>query len=245
MSHLLPTGEPFRLGANKALTKVLKGLAASGDDVRADADLGYLDLFPDSTRELEEWERQFGLNPAADASEADRRLLLAAEWRSTGGQSAAYIQGVLQTAGFNVFVHEWWASADPYVPRDPRDYVPSYSIGTVQCGAAVAICGNPRARCNGFTTTDPKYWSTLTLSRNAPPPIPSDSARWPYFLYIGGETFPDEAIVELSRKSEFQRLIQKLKPSQQWVVTLVIYDAFIATEGGDLLQTEEGEFLTI
>lgn len=241
LEHLLPTGAPFKLLAKKSLTKFFAGLAPAGEDVQAAADLAYLDLFPDTTRELQEWEQQFGLSPAEDASEAQRRLLLAAEWKSTGGQSAEYIEGVLQTAGFNVYVHEWWASENPYVPRDPRDHVPPFSIGTVQCGSSIAICGHRKALCNDFPTRDPMYWATLTLSSAAPPPIPADPSKWPFFLYIGGKEFPETAEIPESRKAEFQRLVQKLKPTQQWIVVLVDYTVpYLLTEDGGRILTEDG-----
>src|SRR5687768_9476272 len=112
--HLVPRAQAWRLGLGKQLRRLFEGLVPSFEREREFADDVYLDLFPDTTRELEAWESQYGLEPAPSDSEATRRLALAAEWAATGGQSPAYIQGVLQAAGFDVYVHEWWASGPPY-----------------------------------------------------------------------------------------------------------------------------------
>lgn len=260
--HLLPRAQAWRLTTSKTLRSFFGGLAA-GDvlqaedgqalttetgrpimatdgflvEARATIDLVFDDIFPDRTRLLDEWERLYGLQ--ADQDEETRRLELAAEWSATGGQSPSYIQGVLQTAGFDVYVHEWWSSGpNPYVARDPRDYTTSPLIGTVQCtGVAYQYTSQPQCTpavdgdgnalaqplCNGFLANDPHYFANKNLTRTAPPPVPDDQSRWPYFIYIAGETFPDEADVPSSRKQAFERLLQKLKPAEQWIVTLVNY----------------------
>ncbi len=118
-------------------------------------------------------------------------------------------------------------------------------IGTVQCGDPDAYCGNPDAQCNGFLVNDPGYIVNLDLTPRPPPRVPENPARWPFFLYIGGETFPDHAEVDETRRAEFERLLLKLRPAQQWVVTLVDYvevdpDELI-TQDGETLTTEGGD----
>lgn len=53
--------------------------------------------------------------------------------------------------------------------------------------------------------------------------VPSDPTKWPYFLYIGGATFPDHAPVPTSRKNEFETLCLKICPTQQWLGMLITY----------------------
>lgn len=55
------------------------------------------------------------------------------------------------------------------------------------------------------------------------PVIPVDPTKWPYFLYIGGQTFPDHAIVSASRRNEFETLVLKICPTQQWLGMLIDY----------------------
>lgn len=53
--------------------------------------------------------------------------------------------------------------------------------------------------------------------------IPTDSDLWPFFIYIGGETFPDIASVPSSRRNEFETLCLKICPAQNWLGMLVQY----------------------
>jgi len=263
--HLLPRATAWSLTVDKTLRRFFLGLAGwieadnwlltdsgevitteDGSDLVVDGDDGYInpkrysddvffDIFPDTTLQLAEWEHQFGLD--ANSDEATRRLNLSAEWAATGGQSPSYLQGVLQTAGFDVFVHEWWSSVPPYVLKDPHDFTVGVLIGEYQCTAHSDLDHQPQCtgftvgglplttqpQCNNFLQNDPNYLVNLDLTPRAPPPIPSDSSLWPFFVYIGDELFPDHAAVPLARRAEFERLLLKLRPAHLWIVTLVDY----------------------
>jgi hypothetical protein len=54
--------------------------------------------------------------------------------------------------------------------------------------------------------------------------IPTDPTKWPYFLYIGGSTFPDTAIVPESRRDEFEDLCLQICPTEAWLGILVVYN---------------------
>lgn len=54
--------------------------------------------------------------------------------------------------------------------------------------------------------------------------IPTDPTKWPFFLYIGGVTFPETANVLQSRKDEFEDLCLKICPTEQWLGILVEYN---------------------
>jgi Uncharacterised protein conserved in bacteria (DUF2313) len=248
LQHLLPRSEAFKLTAEKYLTKLFRGLAGVGDDAKAFNDLVYLDLFPSSTRELREWEQMYGLSSNTD--EETRRRLLLAEWQSTGGQSKSYIEGVLHTAGFEVFIHEWWYSVEPYTARDPRDYTEDPLIGSLQCSDDDEVtCGDLEAQCDAFLINEPGYFANLNLNPLAPPPISSDEDTWPYFLYFSGSptdiTVP--ATVPASQKQDLRRLIQKLKPSQQWCVLVAEYlgPDFILTDFDGFISTGTGDFILL
>lgn len=53
--------------------------------------------------------------------------------------------------------------------------------------------------------------------------IPTDPTLYPYFVYVGGETFPDLADVPLPRRIELERMILKYFPEQLWVGMLINY----------------------
>jgi len=83
------------------------------------------------------------------------------------------------------------------------------------CGEAVAECGEPLMECGNFTT----FIDTI---RNYI--VPDDPAKWPFFLYIGGKVFGDQAIVDQKRRDEFEALCLKICPAQQWLGILVTYN---------------------
>jgi len=53
--------------------------------------------------------------------------------------------------------------------------------------------------------------------------IPADLTKYPFFLYIGGPTFPDQATVPTARRDEFEDLCLKICPTEQWLGILVNY----------------------
>lgn len=208
-------GNPGR----RTIDRFFHALAAPFVAARSFVDGVYGDLFAADTRELTRWELQFGLTRAV--ATADRRSNVDAAWRATGGQSPRYLQDIVQSAGFDVYLHEWWQTPIPY---DPRAYtILAASIGTVQCGEPLAQCGEPSALCDGSVAVDVGYLVNGGLSTQAPPAVPSNPATWPYFLYWGGETFGARAEVLNARRQEFERLLLKLCPAEQWLVTMVDY----------------------
>ena len=85
---------------------------------------------------------------------------------------------------------------------------------TCLCGEPFMECGEPSAECGEF--------SAFILERKEYQ-IPTDVDRWPYFLYIGAETFPGLAQLSAARKLEFERLCLKICPNQQWLGIMVQY----------------------
>lgn len=231
--HLLPRAEAWKTTTEKTLRKFFLGLAGPMDDARAFVDEVYEDLRPETTRELAEWEHQFNLD--AIGNEAARRLALDAEWKATGGQSPSYLQNLLWNKGFaTLYVHEWWASTDPYVARDPRLYTRQPRLGEFQCYGAqdadqpqcarrFSDTGEPieQAQCSDFLANDPGYLVNETLNRRAPPPIPDDPDKWPFFIYICAETFGQPAVIDMARLPELKKILLKTRPLQHWIVLMV------------------------
>jgi uncharacterized protein YmfQ (DUF2313 family) len=242
--HLLPRAIAWQVTVDKTLRRFLDALAKSPADARDFIDAVWLDIFPKTTRELAAWEKEHGI--VAAGTEAERRLQLAAAWSAQGGQSPRYLEDVLRAAGFDVHVYEWWELpvTIPRTKRDPRNYTDVARVGTVQCMpadmAGVHCCTANDApppdplpggvelwdlypECNRWLVNDVGYLVNLTLTREAPPPVPNDPAYWPYFIYIAGTDVDTRADVPAARRDEFQRLLLKLRPDQQWVVTYVNY----------------------
>lgn len=122
IKKLLPKSKLWKLIDTKYLNKFFRALTALPDDLRKYIDNIYLDLFPESTRSLELWENQYGIiNP--DKSEETRRNAIAMRWKDKGGQSAYYMQSILQGNGFNVLVHENNPVANPndFLDNDDKE----------------------------------------------------------------------------------------------------------------------------
>ena len=241
--HLLPTGRAWRTLTDKVLRRFFLGLAAGAPtDAREYLDDVYEDLHPETTRELALWEKQFGL--LAQGTEAERRLQIDAAWKAQGGQSPSYLQTTVRAAGFDVYIHEWWEPPNeaPRTVRDPRDHTEVPITGTVQCGEALAQCGEPTALCNNFLANDPRYLVNENLTPWAPPPIPSDPAKWRHFIYWGAETFGAFAYVPDTRREEFERLLLQLCPTHAWIVLLVsgnaitVDGAIVTVDGARVVQ---------
>lgn len=226
LRHLLPDSVAWRIReeGTRAIDRLFAGLASVFASVRDFADLALLDLYPAHTRELDAHLAEFAVT--VDGNESAKRLALAAAWAATGGQSPAYLQGVVQAAGFDLYIHEWWSAIvdGDAVVRDPRSHTSQPLIGTVQCGEPLAQCGEPTALCNAFLQNNPGYLVNEGLNRRAPPPVPNDPLMWRHFLYWGGETFGSNATVPLTRRRELEELLLKLCPAEKWLVLMVDYD---------------------
>jgi hypothetical protein len=211
---------------NKRLREFWQGLTDLPALFREYADLIWLDIFPQTTRELTAWEKQFGQTAGA-LTEQERRDRLDGIWAATGGQGKDYIEGVLQAAGFNVYIHEWWVTGtDPPVARNPFTYITATELPlvnkvfvaeknyTVLAGEPLAEAGEPTAEAgefDGWLFTQKKY-----------NPV-NDPDLYPYWVYVGGQTFPTYATVPTARRGEFEDLMLKHFPTQLWILPLITY----------------------
>lgn len=84
----------------------------------------------------------------------------------------------------------------------------------VLCGEADAACGEADAECGNFL----EYESLLRRYT-----VPTDPEKWPYFWYVGGQVFGQQATVPVSRRDEFEALCLKIGPLHQWVGIMVNY----------------------
>lgn len=262
--HLLPNARAWRVTVDKKLRQFFEGLSGVGSDVKTFFDEVWLDIFPQTTRELNNWEQQFGLRDTG-ITEQERRDRLDATWKALGGQDPRYIQDTLQANGFDVYVHEWWEPGSEPVPgvkqcvtpRNPlmwlrREFIEVSLL--VECGEPSALCGEPFAEAGnslnprGYPLVN-KIFETIpdilplcgeAVAEAGEPEalcgnyfefrgiqreyiVPNDPAKWPYFLYIGGETFGTIAQVDPKRRDEFEALCLKICPAQQWLGILVEY----------------------
>lgn len=228
LSNLLPRGRAWKLWPGSRIRAFFEGLLNGTAVPARDAiDATYRDIWPASTEALREWEAQWGLSPGT-LTEQQRRDRMQAQWRALGGQSPRYIQDTLRGAGFDVYIHEWWEPGTfPPQARNPLavlDGSPGYPLVNIidsseqqltsVSGNQTMSAGNPRAlsgRLSGYRFERRPY------------DVPLNPDTWPFFLYIGGQVFPDVASVPASRRTEFETLCLKICPAQQWLGVLVEY----------------------
>lgn len=114
-------------------------------------------------------------------------------------------------------------------PRDPRDYTNQPLIGLTQCGDIEAECGEvppdqvteDSAVCDRFRSNEIWYLWNDDLTRRSPPKVPDDPYYWPNFWYVGGAPFGALATVSQEDRPRFEKLLLKLGPLEQWIVTMI------------------------
>lgn len=227
LRHLLPTGRAWRLFLGTQIDQFMRGLVEFMPAIREYIDLVWLDTQPQDTRQLAQWEGIFGLDPAG-LTDQERRDRLAAAWTALGGQSPRYIQDVLQAAGFDVYIHEWWVpGTNPPVARDPSG---TLSFVTAQDGVELMQDGGQDAEegnLDGGGPGDGYLLPNGLSSEGGQVPAPSDPDQRPYVLYFGGQTFGDAAQIPATRRDEFETLLQMIKPAQQWLGLLIEYTTLV------------------
>jgi hypothetical protein len=143
-----------------------------------------------------------------------RNPLLYLRKDSTGGSGLAVECGTPEAACGEVFAecgNRIEAKGYPLVNKiteSKPDIIPL-------AGEAVAACGEDVAACGYFTALSDTVKNYT---------VPGDPAKWPFFLYIGGQTFGDTAYVTPRRRDEFEALCLKICPTQLWLGILVEYE---------------------
>lgn len=225
--HLLPRALSFLMKEDDNPTrKLFKGLEGGPEDTRTFIDEVHNDLFPPTTREIDEWEAQWAL-PKVGLTDTEARDRLTAIWRATGGQDPEYLQGVMQDAGFNIFIHEWWDETiptPPYVARNPNlvlsNGTPTFVIACAAPGVDDdSICGEVGAVAG--ETVSPRGRLLVNPGIGITYIIPVDPVEHHFILYWGGEVFGDFATVPQSRKAELEELLLTYCPAQLWLGLLI------------------------
>ena len=247
---LSPRSNAFLLFIQKKFTKFIEGLTALPADFRQYIDEIWLDIFPDTTRSIELWEKQWGIiTPALDIE--TRRANVDTLWKLSGGQDQPYIEATLRAAGFDVYVHE----NNP--PVDPDNFLSG--IFVLQAGGLNAYAGRQDAFAGrtggellvngpiltnvalilaiaggnnsfaGNINMNASYFEELTTFDKTYQ-ITDDPDLWPYFFFVGGTatrnashelTAIDYAEIAPEREDEFKALLLKLKPAQSWAGLII------------------------
>lgn len=225
MKLLLPSGKAFDVTQETKVRKFFKGLSFLPEDVKTENELVFLDLFPDTTRAMDEWEKQFSVL-FSDLQYGDtRRGILKALWQvNVGGQDLPYLQSVLQNISSDIKVFE-------NIPvKNPRD---ANAVFCCMCGQRTSVCGNKKMCC-GYKDGDSEF--SPTVIRNDTDQlydIPVDELFWQNYFFVAKEAvknskqeiiYCQKLILDTKWKSFIEYLILKIKPVQMGALIFIQYE---------------------
>lgn len=218
---LFPFSRAFDLTFQNDKRRLIKAISILPEDIRKEMELVYFDLFPDTSRVPQLWERVFAVVFSEIVFEKKRDMLTVL-WRvNKGGQSSFFLQNVLQKIEKNILVVE-------NVPvGNPRQ---KNVVNVVVCGNKIACCGNIKAVC-GYRIGDSGF--VPTVLRNDVSEVYSvknDSRFWVFCFFVCGAVFRNSKgdilyIKKIKIKKEFKScveyLILKIKPVHSVAVLFI------------------------
>jgi uncharacterized protein YmfQ (DUF2313 family) len=231
--RLLPTGRAWKMPPNGTFDRLVDALKVSEAQAVADA-IGLLDaILPDNDNftadDATQWERRLGMIVNTSTPLADRKAAIRRKMNHPGTiparQHYLYIEGQLQAAGFNVWVHENIPETDPvsYAASALGDIntYGSGSYGELEYGGASDIIANTilsPVEYGSFQYGQAQYgWAfNNKVANNIDPALDlyfDTGINYRSSFFVGGQSYGTFADVAASRESEFRQLILQLKPS--------------------------------
>jgi hypothetical protein len=221
MKSLFPLSRAFRLFVDNNKRKLIKGLSKLPEDIRHEIELVYFDIFPDTTRFPEKWEKVFAV--VFTASElSKRRNILSVLWKiNKGGQSWPFLEEVLQGIDENIHVVENVPVSDPRSIRAVRIAV---------CGNRIMVCGNRKAVCDYRLDNTPFLPSVLRNDVSEFYTLPYDSRYWEMCFFVckevvrdgrGNIIFVRQIAIDIVWKNYIEYLILKIKPVHSMAVIFI------------------------
>lgn len=211
--QLYPQGRAFKIPAGSDIEKLHTGLAQSESDFHDEALNIFNSILPDTNAftatDADDWERRLGLIGSSSVSIDDRKLAIKRKMNHPGEikprQNYKYLEGQLQAAGFDVYVHENRFALYPtgYETQNPVDIYGSTGWKTNQHGQFRH--GQKR---HGI------YWPDMVINhidveRDLSFKIGSSMN---FTFFVGGQTLGTYADVDADRKLELRQLILRIKP---------------------------------
>jgi uncharacterized protein YmfQ (DUF2313 family) len=213
--QLLPTGRAWRMPKDGVFDKLSKALARSEARVYADA-LSVLDsALPDNNNftadDATDWERRLGLITNTSLSLATRKQVIQRKMAHPGTikarQHYLYIEGQLQAAGFDVYVHE---NRFPYGDGSYITYPPEAVGGS----GATFLFQHGDAQHGEFQHGDGFNNKVVNYIDEDLDNLFDIGSNYKFTFFIGAAYLGDYADVPTGRREEFRQLILRLKPVQ-------------------------------
>lgn len=215
--RLFPTGRAFKANDGGTLDDIYRALNEEQEVAYNDV-VGILDsILPDNpnftAEDASDWERRLGIAASSTTSLDDRKAAISRKYAHPGNiparQHHLYIEGQLQAAGFNVFVHENLTGEAP----DTYVTTPVFTHGsTIAFHGSGVTSGGGLATFLVVNSIDPEIDATFNLG--------SDFRN---VFFIGGQTLGTTADVPATRETEFRQLILNLKPTHLAAALIINY----------------------
>jgi hypothetical protein len=212
MKTLLSISMAFRLFVNNNKRKFIKGFSKLPENIRREIEFVYFDIFPDTTRFPEKWEKVFAVVFTA-AELSKRKNILSVLWKiNKGGQSWPFLEEVLQGIDENIRVVENVPVSDPRSIRVVRLAV---------CGNRIMVCGNRKAVCDYRLDNTPFMPSILRNDVSEFYTLPYDSRYWEMCFFVckevvrdgrGNIIFVRQLAIDIVWKNYIEYMILKIKP---------------------------------
>jgi len=228
IKQLSPRSRAFEMFADNSKRKFFKGFAVLPEDIRREAERAYLDLFPDTTRFPDKWERVFALL-FTEAEKVKRRDILDSMWKTfAGDQSTSFLESLLQRIEPRINIIE-------NIPvSNPRHagviYMSVCGHRTMRCGHSRAVCGFKLSSLN-FVPAIIKNDATTEYN------IPADSAYWENCFFVcdfvirnqqQNILYVEPLKIDAIWKNYVEYIILKVKPAHTTAIV------FIDWQEGDL-----------
>jgi len=221
IKNLFSHSRAFQLFVDNNKRKLVKGLSFLPENTRQEAELVYFDIFPDSTRYPEKWERVFGVI-FTEAEQEKRRDILDSLWKiNRGGQSAIFLEEILQKIDSAIRVFE---NAPLRNPRDSNIAYPSC------CDNKIMVCDNKQALCD-FRLGDENFIPTLLMNDISEPySFSTDPKFWETCFFVCKSVvrnnrneilFIERLQIAAIWKNYIEYLILKIKPTHTTAVLFV------------------------
>ncbi len=240
--QLLPTGRAFKVPKGGIFEKTL--IALSKSEARAfDFATSTLNrVLPDNDNFTEDdatlWEKRLNIPvqpKGLNLTERKAKILRKYAFPGTAiyRQNYRYIQDQLQKAGFNVYVHEnRFPVPGGYEPIDVTDNAAlqhsedvEHGYGTEMGAVFLDLLAN---------SADPN--EAYSLGENP------ENLKGTFF--IGGETYPDRAQIDVDEIRNFRKLVLQLKPAATVAVLLLDYvqaGNLVSVDGGNNMKSVAGD----
>lgn len=215
--RLYPTGRAFRMRIGSTFEQINLALNETEQEAYQAAINILFKILPDNNnftaQDATDWERRLGIVASPTTSLEDRKSAIRRKYAHPGNiparQHYLYIQGQLQAAGFNVFVHENITGTPPetYVTGTPNTFGGESSF----FGSGITF---------GSATLDVLVVNSIDRAADATFALGSDFRNT---FFIGGEILGNFADVPAARETEFRQLILNLKPTHLAAVLLINY----------------------